>query len=68
MTSAEAARGPRAAPDRRIPGSTAAAWLSVNGMSDGPRNRYSPSNSVSINHHVIDMRHRQIREGRKDDR
>ncbi len=36
VTSAEASSGPRARPSRRMPGSTAAAWLSVNGMRDVP--------------------------------
>lgn len=56
MTSAEATSGPRAAPDRRIPGSTAAAWLSVNGMSDGPPVHMLPNmNPVSISHRPIEM-------------
>ncbi|GGU20572.1 hypothetical protein GCM10010274_03930 [Streptomyces lavendofoliae] len=39
ITSAEATNGPRAVPDLRMPGSTAAAWLSVNGMAVCPRMR-----------------------------
>ncbi|GGS86315.1 hypothetical protein GCM10010222_30070 [Streptomyces tanashiensis] len=36
-TSADATSGPRAVPSRRSTGSTAAAWLSVNGNGSSPR-------------------------------
>ncbi|GGQ25461.1 hypothetical protein GCM10010249_50420 [Streptomyces roseolilacinus] len=69
VTRAEATSGPRATPVLRIPGSTAAAWLSVNGMVGGPPgNRPSNTSPVSIGHGAIDLWHRQVREGRKDGR